>query len=97
MPRGFNFVVATAQQDFDIVGGVFFTREPREPIPVVHNAGNWKFLRPIEDFGYGPDRNRLKPDVLTTLRLIHQSNHLLKSTQGKIRRFARSAIRRTVA
>jgi len=95
LPRHYNFVVATAQQEFLIEEGTFLSAGDRRPIAVVHNAGNWKFLRPIENFGYGPDCNRLKPDVLTTLRFIHQSNHLLKNTQGKIRRFARSAIGRT--
>ncbi len=92
LPRGYNFVVATAQQEFDIVEGVFVTREDQRPIPVVHNAGNWKFLRPIQDFGYGPEHNRLKPDVLNTLRFLHQSNDLLQNTRGRIRLLARSAM-----
>jgi hypothetical protein len=94
LPRKFNFVLATAREKFIIDNGVFYTQEAREPILVVHNAGNWKFLRPIEDFGYGSDRYHLKKDVLTTLHILHHSNNFLNSTNGRIRRFAQSALSR---
>jgi len=97
LPGGYNFVVATSRREFDIVDGVFIDRKDRQPIPVVHNAGNWKFLRPIQDFGCGPGRNRLKSDLLNTLRFLHQSQNLLQNTRGRIRRFARSALRRRFA
>jgi hypothetical protein len=97
LPRGYNFVVATARREFCIEGGVFRFADDGSPIPVVHNAGNWKFLRPIENFGYGPTHNRLKVDVLRTLRILHQSNDLIQTTRGRIRRFARSALRRNLA
>lgn len=96
LSRGYNFVVATARQEFTIEEGVFRFKAGGEPIPVVHNAGNWKFLRPIEDFGYGPTHNRLKPDVLITLKLLHQSNDLIQTTRGQIRRMARSALEKAL-
>lgn len=96
LPRDYNFVVATAKEPFIIEDGVFRFADTNRPIPVVHNAGNWKFLRPIEDFGYGPTKNRLKADVLTTLRFLHQSNDLFQTTRGRIRTFARTAIEKAL-
>jgi len=84
LPTGYNFVVATAQTPFEIDRGVFRFTDGR-PIPVVHNAGNLKFLRPIDDFGWGPDRNHLKNDVWTTLRWVHQSNALLQTTRHRLK------------
>jgi len=97
LPGGYNFVVATARKEFDVVDGVFVGRDDGQPIPVVHNAGNWKFLRPIQNFGYGPDRNHLKSDLLHTLHFFHQSQSLLQTTRGRIRRFAKSALSRGFA
>jgi hypothetical protein len=91
LPGDFNFVLATARRKFLIENGVFLFEDTLRPIPVVHNAGNWKFLRPIEDFGYGPDHNKLKRDVLATLHLLHHSSSFLKTADGRIRRLARSA------
>lgn len=91
LSRGYNFVVATAHEEFVIENGVFRFQTSGDPIPVVHNAGNWKFLRPIENFGYGPTHNHLKVDVLNTLRILHQSNDLIQTTRGHIRTFARTA------
>ncbi len=97
LPCGFNFVLATARRRFLIENGVFIFEDTLRPIPVVHNAGNWKFLRPIEDFGWGSDHNKLKRDVLATLHLLHHSSSFLKATDGRIRRLARSAWDRTFA
>jgi len=93
LPLDYNFVVATANQEFTIENGVFLNQEGR-PIPVVHNAGNWKFLRPIENFGSGPEHNRLKADVLQTLKLLYQSTQLLQTTRGKLQSMAKSALER---
>ncbi len=94
LPRDFNFVLATSREKFFIENGVFYAEPSRRRIAVVHNAGNWKFLRPIEDFGYGADRNHVKRDVLRTLRLLHRSNDFLYQTNGRIRRFATTALKR---
>jgi len=96
LARGYNFVVATSKQGFVIENGVFLNAMDRKPIPVVHNAGNWKFLRPVEDFGFGPGHNKIKADMLKTLRLLHQSNDLFQTTRGRIRRFARIALARAL-
>lgn len=92
LPRGYNFVIATSKEEFEIENGIFRFRDSLEPIPVVHNAGNWKFLRPIKDFGYGPAHNSLKTDVLHTLRLFHQSSDLIQTTRNRLRRFAQAAL-----
>jgi len=96
LPGGWNFVVATAKAEFIIENGRFLTKDDRRLIPVVHNAGNWKFLRPIRDFGYGPGRNQVKSDVLSTLKFLHQSNDLFQTTRGRLRRFARTAWERAL-
>ncbi|NNM67923.1 MAG: hypothetical protein HKM06_07935 [Spirochaetales bacterium] len=91
----YNFVIATAKENFEIIGGVFFSKTTGKPIPVVHNAGNWKFLRPVENFGFGPSCNHLKPDVMTTLRFLHHSTAFLQSSQEQVKKLARKALART--
>lgn len=76
----YNYVVATAKEGIRIENGVFKTSKGRTPI-VVHNAGNVGLLRPIENFGFGADRNRLKEDVYTALRTLYQSTEGLFKTQ----------------
>lgn len=96
LPGWWNFVVATSRTQFIIEDGRFLTKEDHRVIPVVHNAGNWKFLRPIRDFGYGPGHNQVKAEVLSTLKFLHQSNDLFQTTRGRLRRFARSAWERAL-
>jgi hypothetical protein len=91
----YNFVIATAKENFEIIDGVFIAKSSGKPIPVVHNAGNWKFLRPIENFGFGPSFNHLKPDVMATLRLLHHSTAFLHSSQEQVKALARRALART--
>ncbi len=76
----YNYVVATAKEGVKIEGGSILTGEYREPV-VVHNAGNIGTLRPLEDFGYGPSRNRLKEDVYHALRALYVSSEGLFKTQ----------------
>jgi hypothetical protein len=92
LPRGCNFVLATAQEGFVVEKGVFYSTVTHGKIPVVHNAGNWKFLRPIDNFGYGPGKNRVKPDMLSTLQFFHHSNDMLLTARSWIRRFARTTL-----
>ena len=94
LPRGCNFVLATAQEGFIVDKGVFYSMATHGKIPVVHNAGNWKFFRPIDNFGYGPGRNRLKPDVLSTLHFFHQSNDRFSTARSRIRQFARTTLKK---
>lgn len=94
LPRGCNFVLATAQEGFVVDEGIFYSKVTLGKIPVVHNAGNWKFLRPIDNFGYGPGKNRLKPDVWSTLQFFHHANDMLSTARNRIRRFARTTLRK---
>jgi hypothetical protein len=55
----YNFVLVTAQRSFRIRQGVFYD-ESGGVIPIVHNAGNKDWIRSIERFGYGPNRNHRK-------------------------------------
>lgn len=75
-----NYVVATAKEGVAIEAGVFRTGSGRLPA-VVHNAGNLSFLRPVENFGYGRDRNQLKEEVYVALRALYQSTEGLFKTQ----------------
>ncbi len=76
----YNYVLATAKEGIRIKDGRFFTGQGREPI-VVHNAGNVGLLRPIENFGYGAERNRLKEDVYAALQALYASTEGLFKTQ----------------
>jgi hypothetical protein len=92
----YNYVIATAKEGVKIEGGAILTGEYREPV-VVHNAGNVGALRPIEDFGYGPSRNRLKEDVYVALRALYASSEGLFKTQELFldsRRLFRSQLRK---
>jgi len=82
LPKTWNFVVATAKEAVEIDAGVF-RLEDGTVIAVVHNAGNMSFLRPIEEFGYGPDRNRLKQDLYVALRTLYRSTEGLFRTQER--------------
>ncbi|MBN1793264.1 glycosyl transferase family 8 [Candidatus Woesearchaeota archaeon] len=55
----YNFVVTVSKRRFIIKEGVFRFSNG-EVIPIVHNAGHYRFFRPIERFGFGRDRNRLR-------------------------------------
>lgn len=94
LPRGCNFVLATAQEGFLVENGFFYSMATLGKIPVVHNAGNWKFFRPVDDFGYGPGMNRIKPDILSTLQFLHQSSDRLLTARNRIRRFARTTLKK---
>jgi hypothetical protein len=94
----YNYVVATAKEGIRIEGGVFKTAKGRTPI-VVHNAGNVGLLRPVEDFGFGADRNTLKEEVYTALRALYQSTEGLFKTQElfiESRRRFRSRLNRLI-
>jgi hypothetical protein len=96
LDSAYNYVIATAKEGIKIEDGVFFTGEGRKPV-VVHNAGNVGALRPVEDFGYGASRNRLKEDVYLALRALYASSEGLFKTQELFldsRRLFRSQIRK---
>ncbi|PLV57197.1 hypothetical protein [Thermotoga sp. SG1] len=58
LPSKYNFIPSTAKEKFFVKGSKFFL-ESGEIIPIVHNAGRFKLLRPVKNFGYGPGKNKL--------------------------------------
>lgn len=69
LPYRYNFVLMTARSKFRIRHGRFFDNSG-QLIPIVHNAGGTSALRSIKNFGYGPDRNVLKPVAPLVLKLF---------------------------
>ena len=86
--RRYNFVVATSAEPPRIEEGQFLDRDGRR-IAVVHNAGNYRFLRPIDNFGYGPGHNVLKKEIYTTLRGFYASREGLATAQETVQRSRR--------
>ena len=88
LERRYNFVVATSAEPPRIEQGQFLDRDGRR-IAVVHNAGNYRFLRPIDNFGYGPGHNVLKKEIYTTLRGFYASREGLATAQATVQRSRR--------
>jgi len=63
----YNFVIATARHKFKIKQGIFLNAQGK-PITIVHNTGGSDTWRPIRNFGYGKDRNKIRPFVYYWLR-----------------------------
>jgi len=84
LDRTYNFVIATAKADLEIRDGRFFA--DGELVAVVHNTGNLKFLRPIENFGYGPGRNELKKELYFALQALHGTTDGVSETRTELRR-----------
>ncbi len=88
LPRDYNFVVATARALLDIRDGRIYA--DGRLVPVVHNSGNLRFLRPLENFGYGPDHNLLKKDVYHALQALHSTSDSLIEAHGHLVRRLKS-------
>jgi hypothetical protein len=88
LERRYNFVVATSAEPTRIEEGQFLDRDGTR-IAVVHNAGNYRFLRPIDHFGYGPGHNVLKKEIYTTLRGFYASREGLATAQETVQRSRR--------
>jgi hypothetical protein len=65
----YNFIPVNASTAFRVRRGVIEWKHGA-PIPIVHNAGRFDTVRIIDDFGYGPDRNKVKPFHRWLLRVI---------------------------
>ncbi len=76
LPTKFNFIPVTCLDEFFIKDGFFYDKNHKK-IPVIHNAGNFNFLRSIENFGYNKNHNILKEDILKSLRTFYSSLHLI--------------------
>ncbi|WP_028974429.1 glycosyltransferase [Spirochaeta cellobiosiphila] len=81
--RTYNYVVATAQAKLEIRDGRFYANG--ELIRVVHNTGNWKFLRPIENFGYHSDKVSLKKDLMRILKGLHTTSDSMYDVQDHLK------------
>lgn len=84
LPRRYNYVIATARADLKIREGRFYADD--ELVAVVHNTGNFSFLRPVENFGYGKERNQLKHDLLKALKALHTTSDTFYETRSALRR-----------
>jgi len=87
--RKYNFIFSTAVNKFKIKAGVFLD-ENNIPIPIVHNAGGKERWRPIKNFGYGENYNKLKFFTYYWLRFAYHLNfitnpllRLLLNVRGK--------------
>lgn len=78
----YNFVVATTKKEFYVKEGIFYFKTG-DIIPIVHNAGNTKFMRPIDNFGYGKRYNKLKKMVYAGIRVINQTLRDMNGTKNK--------------
>jgi hypothetical protein len=87
LDRGYNFVIATAKAELEIREGRFYA--DGKLVAVVHNTGNLKYLRPIENFGYGPGRNELKKELYLALQALHGTTDGLFETRSELRRSIR--------
>lgn len=83
LPTKYNFVPVTSLTEFYIKNSIFYDKDGNI-IPVVHNAGNLDFLRPIENFGYNKEHNILKEDVLKTLRTFYSSLYVINKPKKEI-------------
>lgn len=83
LPVGYNFVISTMKENIIIEDGVFKDQNGKI-IPIVHNAGNISFFRPIENFGFGKNKNHLKPNLYKTLKNLHLNSENLIHTQKSL-------------
>jgi len=69
LDRTYNYVIATSSSKLKIQEGLFYADD--RLITVVHNTGNLKFLRPIENFGYRNKNMSLKKELMFLLKRLH--------------------------
>ncbi|OGK61995.1 hypothetical protein A2334_03945 [Candidatus Roizmanbacteria bacterium RIFOXYB2_FULL_38_10] len=78
LDRRYNFMITTVDEGFTIKDGTFYLQNG-EQIVVVHNAGHNRYLRPIINFGYGKDFNKLNFLVYHLRRSFFKLIGLIKS------------------
>jgi len=74
--NSYNFVLTSCESDFEIKDGVFYFPNG-EKIPIVHNAGGTRYLRPVKNFGYGTGHNQLKRLTYKVFRKCLKFGHKL--------------------
>jgi hypothetical protein len=84
LDRRYNYVIATTTADLEIRGGKFYA--DGELVSVVHNTGNVSFLRPVENFGYGEDRNQLKKELARALKAVYVTTDGLTASRNELQK-----------
>jgi hypothetical protein len=77
LPSKYNFIPSTAKEKFFVKDSKFFL-ESGEIVPIVHNAGRYRLLRPVKNFGYGPGKNRVSRFNIWMFRTLFTVSGLLK-------------------
>lgn len=67
----YNFMMSTEKKGFLVKKGVFYKKNG-EKISIVHNAGQMDLFRPIDDFGYGGTKNKLRHFIYHAKRTQYQ-------------------------
>jgi hypothetical protein len=75
----YNFMINNTLRKFNIKNGKFYSAD-NELIPIVHNAGHNNFLRPIKNFGYGKNKNKLDKFMYYFKRYYYSNLKYLKMT-----------------
>ncbi len=82
LDKKYNFVITSNENEFKIKNGKFYMQNGKEII-TVHNAGFNPIFRPIENFGYGKNHNKLKKHIYYTMRFIYKTYLQLKELINK--------------
>ncbi len=86
LDKKYNFMFGIEREGFLIRNGVFF-RKNGEKIAIAHNAGHENFLRPIANFGFGKNCNKLKPVIYYGRKILFLFFGLIKNIQKNLFNF----------
>ncbi|MBI4225511.1 hypothetical protein HY612_00175, partial [Candidatus Roizmanbacteria bacterium] len=78
LDKKYNFMISSVKEGFNLKEGVFYQKNG-EKIAVVRNAGRSGFLRPINNFGYGRQFNRIKYIVYILKKIFYTNASKLKN------------------
>lgn len=82
LDKKYNFVVITVKNKFSIRDGVFYS-DNKEKIAIVHNTGRNSFIRPVKNFGYGKQYNKMKKTTFLISRGVIRIVNLLLRLRKK--------------
>ncbi|PLV60457.1 hypothetical protein [Thermotoga sp. KOL6] len=77
LPPKYNFIPSTARERFYVKNSKFYLWNG-ELIPIVHNAGRYKVLRPIVNFGYGEGKNKINRINVWLFKVLFSLANLFK-------------------
>lgn len=72
LPTIYNFIPTTSTKKYFVKDGKFYLKDGTI-IPIVHNAGGKKFLRPIRNFGYGKEYNQTRWLIVYLLKIFYKT------------------------